>query len=79
MIKYNPYIEYAKTDEDTKDLKTALDHEKNFKEPVKIYTLNNACPICGGELKGNDEINYYCQNCNLLFTTLDLISFKKIN
>ena len=32
-----------------------------------IRTIKNGCPICGGDVKGNDLIGYYCKRCNLIF------------
>ncbi|RME77733.1 hypothetical protein D6774_03485 [Candidatus Woesearchaeota archaeon] len=32
-----------------------------------IYLIRNACPICSGDLKGNDQVRYLCKKCNLLF------------
>ena len=72
----NPYNQYIIKEP---EIKTALDHEKEFKEPLKIDRIDHGCPLCGGEVKGNDKINYYCDNCNMLFTTLDLISFEKLS
>jgi len=33
----------------------------------EIITIKEACPICHGDVKGNDKTLYFCQTCNLLF------------
>ncbi|NQU78293.1 hypothetical protein HQ545_00840 [Candidatus Woesearchaeota archaeon] len=48
-------------DENEKAPKTD-DIELNF-----IYLFPKACPICGGDVKGNDHFHYYCRKCNILF------------
>lgn len=32
-----------------------------------ILTRERACPICKGDVKGNDEALYFCKTCNILF------------
>ncbi len=34
----------------------------------KVFLIKNACPLCGGDVKGNDELGYYCKRCNLIFS-----------
>lgn len=43
---------------------------------VKI--LENGCPICGGDVKGNFKFRYLCINCNILFRYKDLKKPTKI-
>lgn len=44
--------------------------EKRDQEP--IIHLKNACPLCDGEVKGNDLILFYCKKCNFLFNRTEL-------
>jgi len=50
-----------------KDVKQG-DIEKNF-----IFTISNGCPLCHGEVKGNDFYRYFCENCNVLFDKKDIM------
>lgn len=42
-------------DEVEKALKTAIE------------TIDKACPICKGDVNGNDTYLFYCKKCNILF------------
>jgi len=45
---------------------------------VLLSIEKKRCPICQNEIKGNDEIMYFCKNCFLLFKTYNLYKlFKK--
>lgn len=37
---------------------------------VKIYA--KACPLCGGDVKGNYTYKYHCESCSILFDYKDL-------
>lgn len=39
--------------------------EKTLK--VTIETIDKACPICSGDVKGDDTYFFYCKKCNVLF------------
>jgi hypothetical protein len=39
---------------------------------TKVYEVKSGCPICHGDVKGNDQYRYFCKNCNLLFNRTDL-------
>ena len=30
-------------------------------------TVTGGCPICGGDVKGDDTHLFYCDECNILF------------
>ncbi|MBN1274952.1 hypothetical protein JXA12_01545 [Candidatus Woesearchaeota archaeon] len=32
-----------------------------------VITVPHGCPVCKGDVKGNDQALYFCSNCNLLF------------
>ncbi len=32
-----------------------------------IETIDKACPICRGDVKGDDTYLFYCKKCNILF------------
>lgn len=50
-------------EEDSKKRNLSVDaYEKNF-----IVEIEKGCPICRGDVKGNDHYKYYCKNCNILF------------
>jgi hypothetical protein len=44
-----------------------------FRDESNIETIKSSCPICKGDVKGNDVYKYFCSNCNILFTKDDLI------
>jgi ubiquinol-cytochrome c reductase subunit 6 len=44
------------------------DIEKNF-----IFHVPRGCPICGGDVKGNDHYRYFCEQCNVLFDKKDIL------
>ncbi|MBI4739857.1 hypothetical protein HY772_10095 [Candidatus Woesearchaeota archaeon] len=37
-----------------------------------VYLIERGCPICSHDLKGNDELRYFCRNCNILFDHKDI-------
>lgn len=32
-----------------------------------VETLSGACPLCGGDVKGDNEHKFFCSGCNILF------------
>ena len=32
-----------------------------------VYLVTKACPVCGRELRGNNELKFFCKDCNMLF------------
>ena len=38
----------------------------------KVFIVKNGCPLCGGDVVGNDDVKYYCKRCNLLFNRSEL-------
>ncbi len=44
----------------------------------KVFIVKQGCPLCGGDVVGNDKLGYYCKHCNLLFSLreLDLSYYK---
>lgn len=32
-----------------------------------VLTIEHACPVCKGDVTGNDASLYFCKHCNLLF------------
>jgi methylphosphotriester-DNA--protein-cysteine methyltransferase len=38
----------------------------------KIFKVEKACPLCNGDVYGNDNLRYYCKRCNLLFKKNEL-------
>lgn len=32
-----------------------------------VYIIEKACPLCKGDVKGNEEFKYFCKHCNMLF------------
>ena len=71
----NPLHKYA---EEIEFPKNALAHEEEFSLPEKIFNLKSGCPICNSDIKGNRNMNFHCEDCNLIFTENNLISIKKI-
>jgi hypothetical protein len=33
----------------------------------KIIVIKSRCPLCHGDVAGNDKYKYYCRKCNILF------------
>ncbi|MBW2997118.1 hypothetical protein KY349_02120 [Candidatus Woesearchaeota archaeon] len=50
-----------------KEIKSG-EFEKNF-----IFHIDNGCPICASDVKGNDYYRYFCEKCNVLFDKKDII------
>jgi hypothetical protein len=38
-----------------------------------IETVKKACPICKGDVKGNDVYLYFCKPCNILYKKEELL------
>lgn len=43
----------------------------------KIFLVEKACPLCGSDVYGNDDLKYYCKRCNILFERKNLRLAKK--
>jgi len=41
-----------------------------------IETIKEGCPICKGDVKGNDTYMFYCKQCNILFRKDELLLGK---
>jgi len=46
----------------------AADIEKHL-----IFQVDNGCPICGADVKGNEHYRFFCEHCNVLFDKKDII------
>ena len=33
-----------------------------------VEVIAHGCPVCKGEVSGNDEALFFCKQCNLLFS-----------
>jgi hypothetical protein len=42
-------------------------------ERTFIFHIENGCPICGQDVKGNEYYKYYCKNCNILFSRKEIV------
>lgn len=42
-----------------------------------VENVIKACPLCGGDVKGNKKYRYYCKDCNILFTKKELVASKE--
>jgi len=66
IIEFDEFAEFdeelKKKDEDPREI------AKHF-----IFTVENGCPICGDDVKGNDYFNYFCEHCNVLFEKKDIL------
>jgi hypothetical protein len=47
-----------------------------FRNDDNVETVQNGCPICHSDVKGNDLYLYYCVHCNILFKKDDLVLDK---
>ncbi|MEM2121696.1 MAG: Ada metal-binding domain-containing protein [Candidatus Woesearchaeota archaeon] len=43
----------------------------------KIFVVKNACPLCGSDVYGNDNLKYYCKRCDILFRKESLRILKE--
>ncbi|MBT5023284.1 hypothetical protein HOK51_08845 [Candidatus Woesearchaeota archaeon] len=41
-----------------------------------VYLVPKGCPICRKDLKGNDQVKYFCEKCNVLFDRKDIRSYE---
>ncbi len=71
----NTLYKYA---EETKLPKNVLEYEQEFSLPEKIFNIASGCPICNSNIKGNRNMGFHCEDCNLIFTENNLINTKKI-
>jgi hypothetical protein len=72
-IKDDELIDFKEFEEFEEELKKQKetkpeDLAKNF-----VFELPNGCPICGGDVKGNDYYRYFCDHCNVLFDKKDIL------
>ena len=74
MFIENPYMKYA---EQRNGIKNVLAHEKEFTIPEKIEKIENGCIFCNSELKGNNNLGYYCDECNIIFSDKNLLNADK--
>lgn len=37
-----------------------------------MYLVKKGCPLCKGDLRGNDEFKFFCKRCNILFDKKDI-------
>ena len=44
-----------------------------FRDETTIETFEKACPICHGDVKGDETYLYFCKQCNILFRKDDLV------
>ncbi|MBU0461433.1 MAG: hypothetical protein KJ574_02495 [Nanoarchaeota archaeon] len=44
---------------------------------MTVYIIENGCPLCGGEARGNEQYKYYCKVCNILFDRKALAKEKR--
>lgn len=38
----------------------------------EMYLVKKGCPLCKGDLRGNDEFKFFCKKCNILFDKKDI-------
>jgi len=48
-------------------------NQMSDEEKQGFETLKSACPICGSDVKGNEEYHYFCPKCSILYRREDLI------
>jgi tRNA(Ile2) C34 agmatinyltransferase TiaS len=71
----NPLRRYA---EKINSPSNVLDYEKKFSLPEKIFNVESGCPICYSNIKGNRNMGFHCEKCNLIFTEKNIVDTKKI-
>jgi hypothetical protein len=40
---------------------------------MDVFVVPKACPICQGDVAGNDKALYFCKRCNILFARHSLL------
>jgi hypothetical protein len=66
-------IDFKEFEEMEEEVKKNKDLEPDELEKNFIFHISNGCPVCGGDVKGNDYYRYFCENCNVLFDKKDII------
>ncbi len=56
---------------------TFLDYEDKFTMPEKIVNIEEGCIICNSDIKGNENMGYYCEGCNLMFSENNVLNVDK--
>lgn len=60
-------------EEDIIDFNEFAEEKTDDLNKTFVFVITDGCPICGGEVKGNDHLKYFCKKCNLLFDKKDII------
>lgn len=47
-----------------------------LRNETNIETVEQGCPICHSDVKGNDTYLYFCKKCNVLYRKEDLVLTK---
>ncbi len=34
---------------------------------IKVTLIKDGCPLCGNDVRGNDDVKYLCKRCMMLF------------
>ena len=42
-----------------------------------MKVIKGSCPLCNGNVTGNDSLKYYCRRCNMFFEKQHLLKEKK--
>lgn len=70
----NSYAQYAEKRDCPSNY---LDYEDEFTEPEKIANIKKGCIICNSDIKGNENLGYYCEECNLMFSESNVLNAEK--
>jgi len=49
-----------------------------FRNETTIETIEKACPICHGDVKGDETYLYFCKPCNILFRKEELVLDSRV-
>ncbi|USN45325.1 MAG: hypothetical protein H6502_04690 [Candidatus Woesearchaeota archaeon] len=44
---------------------------------MSVELIAKGCPICGGDVRGNDDIKFFCKGCNVTFSRRQLAKHVK--
>ncbi|MBW2972514.1 hypothetical protein KY359_05755 [Candidatus Woesearchaeota archaeon] len=72
-LEESEVIDFSEFEDFEEELKKKKDLKPEDIERTFIFHVENGCPICGGDVKGNDYYRYFCEKCNVLFDKKDIL------
>lgn len=72
-IKDEEIIDFSEFEEFEDEVKKSEDVDPEVLLRSFIFEVPGGCPICGGDVKGNDHYRFFCEHCNVLFDKKDIM------